>query len=123
MMAMMNGQVAMPRSLQLIMVQLAVISCSAVGEHGDNFGPYRQVYPYADLQQDPRNCSMSDNGTCPLYIALMMSFGGDYVSSGVIPGIQVAIDEINNDSSILPGYTLHYTLMATRVRQYLISYR
>ena len=60
---------------------------------------------------------MSENGTCPLYFALMMAFDGDFTNSGVIPGIQVAIDEINNNPSILPGYTLDYTLLATRVSQ------
>jgi hypothetical protein len=109
----MNAQIARLRPF-LLTIQLILISAAG----GDNFGPYRHVYPKADLQQDPRNCSVSNNGTCPLYIALMMSFGGDYVSSGAIPGVQVAIDEINNDSSILPGYTLHYILMATRVGEY-----
>ena len=108
---MMNAQFTRFR-LWLFMIQIVFI----IAVSGDNFGPYKQVYPKADLQQDPRNCSVSDNGTCPLYIALMMAFGGDFVSSGAIPGIQVAIDEINNDSSMLPGYTLHYTLMATTVR-------
>ena len=98
----------------LLMIHLVLINAVS----GDNFGPYKQVYPKTDLQQDPRNCSVSDNSTCPLYIALMMSFGGDFMSSGAIPGIQVAIDEINNDSSMLRGYTLHYTLMATRVRKF-----
>ena len=81
----------------------------------NSYSPYKQVYPDADIQQDPRNCSVSENGTCPLYIALMMAFDGDFITSGVIPGIQVAIDEINNDPSVLPGYTMHYTLMPTRV--------
>ena len=46
----------------------------------------------------------------PLYFAFMQSFSGGYVSSGGIPGVMVALDEINANSSILPGYTLHYTL-------------
>jgi gamma-aminobutyric acid type B receptor len=40
----------------------------------------------------------------------MQSFGGTYDGSGSIPGVELALDTINNDSSILPGYTLHYVL-------------
>ena len=57
-------------------------------------------------------------GSKSLYFALMMSFGGEYKSSGAIPGVQVALDKINNDSTLLPGYKLHYTLTDSRVRAY-----
>jgi len=60
-----------------------------------------QVYP--GLENVP-------NGTTPLYFALMQSFSGSYVSAGGIPGLMVALDEINSNSSVLPGYSLHYTL-------------
>ena len=66
-------------------------------------------------QVDQKNCSLIDNGTCPLYIALLVSFGGDYDGRGVIPGVQMAIDQINSDSTMLPGYKLHYILKATQV--------
>ena len=100
-----------------LLIMITIVFSEKGFAAGDSFGPYKQVYPKADLEKDPRNCTVSENGTCPLYFALMMAFEGDFASSGVIPGIQVAIDEINNDTSILPGYTLHYTLMATRVSQ------
>ena len=67
-----------------------------------NNGDVFQVYPA--LEDAP------EAGTTPLYFALMQSFSGGYVSAGGIPGLMVALDEINNNSDILPGYSLHYTL-------------
>ena len=54
----------------------------------------------------------------PLYFAFMQSFSGGYISSGGIAGVLVALDEINDESrsSILPGYSLHYTLSDNAVR-------
>ena len=68
-----------------------------------NDGKVFQVYP--DLDD-----STVSNGTKPLYFALMQSFSGGYVSAGGIPGLMVALDEINSNSTVLPGYSLHYTL-------------
>ena len=64
------------------------------------------VYPAVDAS-DPRT---------PLYFGLMQSFSdANYDGSGVIPGIDVALDQINDDPYILPGYTLHYTLTDSQV--------
>ena len=57
------------------------------------------------------------DGTTPLYFGLMQSFGVGFNSSGVIGGVEVALDQINSDSTMLPGYTLHYTLMDSQVRE------
>ena len=74
---------------------------------GQYLGPYKEIYPYVDITRDQQSCvpdpTAGANGTCPLYIALMMSFGGDFVSSGVIPGVQLAINQINSESG-LQGY-------------------
>lgn len=78
--------------------------------------PYMQVYPPPD---PPVN--EAAGGPRSLYFALMMSFGGEYKSSGAIPGVQVALDKINNDSTLLPGYKLHYTLTDSQVRAYFQS--
>ena len=64
-------------------------------------GEVLNVYPPEDSVR---------SGTTPLYFALMQSFSGGYVSAGGIPGLMVALDEINNSSNVLPGYSLHYTL-------------
>ena len=49
---------------------------------------------------------------------LIMSFGGNIDSSGAVPGVRVALDRINSDSSLLPGYSLHYALSDSQVAIY-----
>ena len=66
---------------------------------------YLQVYPPVNDTDD-----LTD-----IYFALMLSFGGDYVSIGALPGVQIALDYINSEPSILPGYSLHYTLTDSQV--------
>ena len=64
----------------------------------------------------------------PLTFALLQSFGGSFNSSGGVASVQVALDVINDNPGLLPGYTLHYTLTDTQVKrasyfiQGLISY-
>ena len=70
---------------------------------------YQQVYPGTDPSGE------TSVGIKSLYFALMMSFGGDFQSSGAIPGVQVALDQINSDPTLLPGYQLHYTLTDSQV--------
>ena len=83
-------------------------------------GPYIQVYPPVDLSQDQQSCSPenSSTGTCPLYIGLIQSSiggPGGFRSIPVLPGLQLALDQINADPDLLPGYTLHYTLTDSNV--------
>ena len=72
--------------------------------------PNGYIYPPPD--STPPN-------TQPLFFGLVMSFGGILKSSGVIPGVQVALDLVNNKSgvgsSLLKGYTLHYQLYDSQV--------
>ena len=42
----------------------------------------------------------------PLNIAYIYSSGGEYVSSGTIPAVQLAADIISNSADILPNYEL-----------------
>ena len=82
-----------------------------------NVGSYKHIYPPVNLSVDQQSCSPDParNLTCPLFVALLMSFGGAYTSSGVVPAMQVALDQINSDPGMLPGYTLHYTLTDSQV--------
>ena len=68
---------------------------------------YLDIYPPVD-ENDPRT---------PLYFALLQSFGGIYNGSGSVAGLQVALDRINNEPSLLSGYSLHYTLTDSQVGQ------
>lgn len=83
----------------------------------DDFGPYLEVYPPVNLSQNQFECIPQPalNRTCPLYIALIVSFGQEYDGGGVIPSVQYALDQINADPDLLPGYSLHYTLTDSQV--------
>ena len=52
----------------------------------------------------------------PLVFGLIMSFGRSFDSSTSIPGVRVALDRINRDTTLLPGYSLHYALSDSQVR-------
>ena len=67
---------------------------------------YLHIYPPID-ENDTRK---------PLHFALLQSFGSEYNGSGSVAGLQVALDRINSDPTLLPGYSLHYTLTDSQVK-------
>ena len=72
---------------------------------------YLEVYP------DPQDPNVLI-GRIPLYFGLIQSLGGplsQFEVPGSIAGVKVALDRINNDSSLLPGYTLHFTFTDSMV--------
>lgn len=58
-----------------------------------------------ELPYPPINAS---DGRTPLYFSLIQSFSGQYISALSLPGLQLALDLVNDDESLLPGYSLHY---------------
>lgn len=71
---------------------------------GTSQWPYLHKYPPVN-ETDERT---------PLYFGLMLSTVS-YNSIRGLPAIQIALDYINNDPTILPGYSLHYTLTDSKV--------
>jgi len=99
---------------------LAFLSFYSFSSSSRIVGVYEEIYPAISnlsLLQSIQDCDpeTSSSGTCPLFFGLLSSFGGIYRSSGCIPGVKMALDEINRDPSLLPGYSLHYTLKDSQV--------
>lgn len=112
----------MPHFLVFLVVFLHVARASLPAQDP---WPYPPVYPSPgppppDLPA-PANCNAS-RGRAPLYFALMLSFEGEFTSADALPGVQIALDYVNNQPSILPGYTLHYTLTNSRVNRPIASH-
>ena len=81
----------------IITVQLR---CGATG-----YDPTERIYPWP-LPADRK----------PIFFSLIVSFGETFNSSGVVPGVNVALDIINsNESNLLDGYSLHYILSDSQV--------
>lgn len=52
-------------------------------------------------------CEVDNNDSMtPLHILYITSSGGGYDSSGTRPAVDMAIERINNDTAVLPDYTL-----------------
>ena len=56
----------------------------------------------------------TDNRT-ELRIVYITSSGGEYNSSGTIPAIEIALEQINDRSDVLPDYRLKYELGDSQV--------
>ena len=98
-------------TLQSFLLVLAVRFCFVHCSLNFNLDDYLDVYP------DPTDPGVLQNRT-PLYFALIQSLGGplsQFDGSGSIAGVKVALDRINNDTGLLPGYTLHYTFSDSKV--------
>ena len=90
-------------------------------------GVYEEIYPRManfSLLDSVQDCDpdTSPDGTCPLFFGLLSSLGGIYKTSGCIPAVQMALDEINKDPFLLPGYSLHYTFKDSQVCCIVYSY-
>ena len=48
----------------------------------------------------------------PLYFTLMVSGAAGLNTSGIVPAVERALQDINSDPTILPGYSLNYTRVA-----------
>ena len=69
------------------------------------YDPTERIYPWP-LPADRK----------PIFFSLIVSFGETFNSSGVVPGVNVALDIINsNESNLLDGYSLHYILSDSQV--------
>ena len=94
--------VSMPPLFIMIFVFLAIVITHAI-----EIGNFTTIYPSAVSPNDTR---------IPLTLGLMVSFSGDYVTSSSVAGVQLALDLINENSSLLPGYRLQYKLTDSQVR-------
>ena len=45
----------------------------------------------------------------PLHFSYITAMTGGFVASGGIPAVDLALEQINNRTDILPNYTLNYT--------------
>ena len=91
--------------MRLVSFFLVVFVLSVSGGYSGGYDPTEQIYPWP-LPQDRQ----------PLFFSLLTSFSEGFDSSGMVPGVNVALDIINsNDSNLLNGYSLHYILSDSKV--------
>eukprot|EP00731_Ephydatia_muelleri_P012366 Em0006g1260a len=88
--------------------EVVVLFSSFVVALGSRLEDFKSIYPSVKNGNDTR---------IPLTLGLMVSFSGDYVTSSSIASVQIALDLINENSSLLPGYRLQYKLTDSQCNQ------
>jgi gamma-aminobutyric acid type B receptor len=91
----MDSTLLLPCLLLALVSQSELLASAAV---------YNLEDPYPPENNDSR---------VPLYFSLIQSFSGQYISSYSLPGLQLALDLINEDETLLPGYSLHFVITDT----------
>ena len=62
-------------------------------------------------------CACGTGEKVPLSFSYITTKSGNFVSSGAIPVVDLALEQINNRTDILPNYTLSYTtILDSRVK-------
>ncbi len=54
-------------------------------------------------------CACGNGDKIPLNFSYITTKTGSFVASGAIPVVDLALEQINNRTDILPNYTLSYT--------------
>lgn len=87
------------------LLPLSLIVILLLRSEAGEYDPTGHIYPWP-LPTDRQ----------PIFFSLIVSFGEAFNSSGVVPGVNVALDIINsNESDLLNGYSLHYILSDSQV--------
>ena len=94
------------RMISSVTVLVLLCLCCVTGLRTPVLNDSVQIYPSLD----------QSGGLSPLYFGLMAapSEDSDYVNA-TVKAIQLALDEINDNSDLLRGYSLHYTLTVSQV--------
>ena len=81
-------------------------------DHAARADDHGVIYPPLSAAHDSR--------TLPLYVGLIQSYDVTLEdelleSVGTVVGTQIALDHINSDPSMFPGYSLHYNFINSPV--------
>ena len=77
----------------------------------------QQTTPYSTSPSSSNSTKSGaqDGSKIPLYIGAFFPFGGGWDASGIIPAVEMALDDINARVDILPKYELKMVWNDTQV--------
>ena len=73
----------------------------------------KRSFSLAEIIHPPVN---ANDSRTPLYFSLIQASSGQSITVNSMVGLEVALDFINADPTLLPGYSLHYVFIDALVR-------